>query len=241
MAGVTAAQVSEFGFVVLYAGQQSGHIYGNELSIFIIVALFTIFLSTYIITYNEQIYRFLLPFFNCFGIDKRRQIEQKPEKYDVWVFGYHRIGWKICEALLEKKVKFAVIDFDPTSINKLKRRGIPSYFGDAADVEFLGELSLEKSKLIISTLPEVDDQKTMIKHVRGKNKRIHIIANLYHKDNLSELYDAGADYVMMPHLLGGQWIAEILKEYKWNKATFKKIREAQKEEMRLRFTAVTHE
>ena len=45
---------------------------------------------------------------------------------------------------------------------------------------------------------------------------------------------------MMPHLLGGQWIANILKEHKWNKTTFKKIKEAQKEEMQLRFTAKTH-
>lgn len=238
--GTTAAQVSEFGFMVLYAGQQSGHIYNNELSIFIIVALLTIFLSTYIITYNEQIYRFFLPAFNFFGNDKTRQTEKKIEKYDVWVFGYHRIGWKICETLLEKKVKFAVIDFDPSTIKKLKRRGIPNYFGDAADVEFLSELPLEKSQLIISTLPEFDDQKTMIQHVRAKNKKVHIIANLYYKEHLHELYAIGTDYVMMPHLLGGQWISEILKEHKWNKTTFKKIREAQKKEMQLRFTVADH-
>ncbi len=240
LAGVTAAQVSEFGFVLLFAGQQGGHILGNELSIFILVALGTICLSTYIITYNEQIFRFLLPMFNIFGHDKYRQSNRQLKKVDVWVFGYHRIGWKVCEALAEKKIKFAVVDFDPASISKLKHRGIPAYFGDAADVEFLEELPLEKAKLIISTLPEADDQKTLITHIRQRNKKIHIIANLYHSDHLDELYQSGADYVMMPHLLGGQWIANVLKEHKWNKTTFRKIKEAQKEEMQLRFTAKTH-
>src|SRR3990167_3875655 len=113
LAGVTAAQVSEFGFVLLVVGKNTNHIVGTELEIFTIVALLTIIISSYVITYNEQLYRRLLPLFLLFGKDRYRQQEKRRLKYDVWVFGYHRIGWKVCEALAARGVSFAVVDFNP--------------------------------------------------------------------------------------------------------------------------------
>lgn len=232
LAGVTAAQVSEFGFILLFTGQQLGHIQGNEIEIFTIVALTTIITSSYAITHNERLYKFLLPVFEMFGKDKYRQLEDKVQKYDVWLFGYHRIGWKIAEALQEKNVSFAVVDFNPSSLNRLHAKGIPAFFGDAADVEFLAQLPLEKAKMIVSTLPEDDDQKTLVEYVRKQSKKTLIIANLYHVQSLKELYKAGANYVMMPHMLGGDWMANILREERVTKKMFERLRRDQRLDMK---------
>ncbi|MBU0661281.1 cation:proton antiporter [Patescibacteria group bacterium] len=240
LAGTTAAQVSEFGLILLFTGKQLGHIQSVELEIFTFIALVTIIISSYLITYNEQIYKFFIPFFDLFGKDRHRQKDEKIPVYDVLVFGYHRIGWKVCEALAEKGQTFAVIDFNPDAVQKLKRIGIPAYFGDAADVEFLEQLPFAKVKMVVSTLPEVDDQVTLIKHIRQVSKQIKIIANLYKIESLHELYNAGADYVMMPHLLGGNWIAGVLKDKPWTKKTFTDLQKLQKKEMHLRYTVGTH-
>ncbi len=241
LAGVTAAQVSEFGFILIFKGEELGYLHGPELAILTMVALITIMASSYIITYNEQVYRKILPFLNKFGNIEEHRDKESVEVYKVWVIGYHRIGWKVCEALAEKKIKFAVIDYNPDAISRLKHRGIPAFFGDIADVEFLDSLPIEKAKLIISTIPEADDQKNMIKHVRKQNSKTLIVANLYHNIFLDDLYEAGANYVMMPHLLGGQWVAEILKDHPWTKLTFKNLKKDQKEEMKLRFTMGAHD
>jgi Kef-type K+ transport system membrane component KefB len=239
LGAVTSAQVSEFGFVLIFTGSQLGHLRGAELSIFTIVALTTIFVSSYIITYNEQIYRALLPVFGWFGPDRHRQKGDLKERYDVIVFGYHRIGWKVCEALAAQKLSFLVIDFNPSAIAKLKARGISCYFGDAADVEFLESLPLEKAKLIISTLPEADDQMALIQFTRGLSKRPIIVANIYHSEHLAQLYHAGADFVMMSHLLVGEWMSGVLKNQPITKQTFKEYKKSQKKEMKLRL--IQHE
>lgn len=242
LASVTAGQVSEFGFVLIFTAASLGFVKGGELAVLTLVALITIVVSSYFITYNEQIYQKIMPWLNKFGPDAyRRGEDEKQKTYKAYVFGYHRIGWKVCEALSQKKIKYAVIDFDPAVISRLKRRGIPVYFGDAADVEFLEELPLDKAKIIISTLPEADDQKTLIAHIRALSDKPFIIANLYHTADLESLYKAGADYVMMPHLLGGQWISDVLKEKPWTKRTFKNLKEEQKEEVRLRFSSGAEE
>lgn len=240
LAGITSAQVSEFGFILIFTGMQLGYLQGSELAVLTLTALITIIISSYLITYNEQIYLKFLPLLNKFGRDSVYKEDDNKKIYDVWVFGYHRLGWQVCEALAAKKAKFAVIDYNPAAIAKLKRRGIPAFFGDAADVEFLSELSLEKSKLIISTIPEADDQKAMINHVRKLSGKPIIIANLFHNFHLEDLYEAGANYVMMPHLLGGQWMSEVLRHHPWTTGTFKGLRQKQREELKLRYTAEVH-
>lgn len=235
-AGLTAAQVSEFGFVFLFIVEQRGYVNGGLLPIFTFVALATIFISSYLIMYNGQIYKFVEPFFRLFGRDKHSILEDKGQKFDVLVFGYHRLGWKICEALKQSKKSFAVIDFDPSAVEKMKERGIPHYFGDATEVEFLSELPLAQAKMIISTMFNTNSQLTMIKAVREKYKRPIIIANLSYARFLDEMYEAGADYVMMPHLISGEWLGDLIKKGKCDRLTMKKLFKSQKEQLKLKYT-----
>ncbi|HPV70907.1 MAG TPA: cation:proton antiporter [Candidatus Magasanikbacteria bacterium] len=229
--GLTAAQVSEFGFVMLYSAEQLGYVHNEVVCTFTLIALVTITISSYLILFNEQIYRFFMPFFRIFGKDKHRQTGKTPALYDVWLVGYHRIGKKVGEVMKELKVKFAVIDFDPRVIREMRKTKTPSFFGDVADIEFLDDLTLPSAKMIIMTIPAVDDQINLIKHVHKYNKNILIIANAYHTYDSNALYTAGADYVMMPHVLGGNWIAEILKKQKWSKENLSILKQEQKESM----------
>ena len=241
LSGITSAQVSEFGFVVVFTGQAMGHISKDVLPIFTMVALTTIFFSSYLITYNKQLFRLLRPIFNLFGKDRHTQRKERAPQYDVWVFGYHRIGWRICETLKEMGVRFAVVDFNHQAISSLKRKGIPAFFGDVSDIDFLEMLPLEKSKLIISTFPDPDGQITFIDYVKSLNKRVHIISNLNHNMHLNDLYGAGSDYVLMPHLLGGNWIADVLKKDKWTKGRFKELRKLQEKEIQERRKSLLQE
>ena len=124
---------------------------------------------------------------------------------------------------------------------KLRRRGISAYFGDAADVEFLETIPLEKAKIVLSTLPEADDQITLFEHVRKKSKKTLCIGNLYNKNSLDDLYEAGADYVNLPHYLSGNWMASVLNEKSWTKKTFTDLKKQQKREMEMKFTEELHE
>ena len=214
LAGLTAAQVSEFGFVILFTGKQMGHLGGDEVPIFTMVAITTIFISSYLITYSEQIYRFLLPFFNLFGADEYRQTNRIPAVFDAWVVGYHRIGKKVCQALKETKIKYSVIDFNPGAMRELEHAKIPSVFGDISDVEFLESLPIANSRLVITTTPSVNDQVNLISHVRKFNPKILVIATASHPQDADILYGVGANYVMMPHMLGANWIAALLKKNK---------------------------
>jgi len=236
LAGLTAAQVSEFGFVFLFVAARGANFDDTVLSIFTIVALVTIFVSSYLITYNHQIYKIVKPIFRIFGEDKCKKMSEDNESFEVIVFGYHRLGWKICDALAEMKISFAVVDFNPIAIKKMQERNIPYFFGDSAEIDFLSELPIDKAKMVISTLPQADDQITLIKHIRLTNENTIIVANLSHLQSLDALYDTGADYIMMPHLMSGMWMADLLRNNNWDRKTFRKLTNLQREELKLKYT-----
>ncbi len=231
--GITAAQVSEFAFIIAFKGQEKGFLGNTELTLLTFVALTTITISSYLLVYNEKIYNWIQPLFARFGKDKYQQksIEDHGKKYDVLVFGYHRMGWKVCETLMQQKRNFAVVDFDPQAIERLQKKGIPYFFGDATDVEFVQELPLEDVRFLISTIPEFQDQLTLMRVFREKNKKAFVVAALYNKKNIELLYQAGANYVLLPHLMGGQWLAEFVQTPRLTKAVFQKLQKAQEREL----------
>ncbi len=235
--GITAAQVSEFAFILAVKGKDLGYIGELELAILTFVALLTITVSSYLIEYNEVLYKKLMPFFQKFGKDTAQKGNGKitEEKIDVFVFGYHRMGWKICEGLIQEKKKFAVVDFNPTTVTRLRERGVPCFFGDASDTEFLSELPLEKAKLIISTIPDPQDEITLIHHIRTRSAQVPIVATLFHKGHIEELYKVGANFVMLPHLLGGHWLVDVLQAKPWTDRTFQTLRKEQTEDLKQRF------
>ncbi len=236
LAGLTAAQVSEFGFILLFTGRQLGHIENQEFSIFTFVAITTIFISSYLITYNNQLYKFISPIFHLFfGKDKRHQIDEKIEPYEVWIFGCHRIGWMASRLLKKKKIRFAVVDLNCDTVEKLREKGITAFFGDASDIEFLEALPLKKAKLVILTTPDPEDQKTFLSYIKHFKQQPIVITNLHHYKQADEIYSLGADYVSMPHLLSGEWIAKILKKYPLQRRKLQKMRREQKKNIGVEF------
>lgn len=233
LSALAAAPLSEFGFIILFALISTGYLSGSELSIFTIAAIITIFISSYLISYGYQFYNLLLPLFNLFGTDKYVQQEDVKEKFEALVFGYHRTGWKIGNALKKMNIKFAAVDFNPNNISRLAHRDIRIFFGDASDMEFLKELPLEHTKVIISTIPSPEDQLVLLDFLRSRRLKITVICTLYNKKYLDKLYEAGADYVILPHLLGGMWMAEIINEGRLKKkSSWTKLRKTQIQDLK---------
>lgn len=210
LSALSSGQLSEFGFIILFAGAAGGYISGRELSIFTVAAIVTIFFSSYLMTYSRQAYTFIAPILLHFGEDRHVQKEPSKEKFEAMIFGYHRTGWKIGQALSRQKIKFAAADFDPELVKHYRHSGMRMFFGDVSDVEFLLSLPLEKVRTVVSTVPSPEDQLLLISFLRKINPKVVIIASLYHKKYLDALYKAGADYVLLPHLFGGAWAAEVI-------------------------------
>ncbi|MFA5954499.1 MAG: cation:proton antiporter [Patescibacteria group bacterium] len=223
--GLTAAQISEFSLVLLATGVNLGHIPENIFGPATMVALITIFASSYMIMNNERIYNFFeRPLKFIFGVDATCEIPQVLRKADTILFGCHRLGSGIVDALETMQTDFFVVDHNPETIKILSQGKIKSIFGSADDVAFLASLPIKNARLIISTVPEGQVNLTLVNFVRQINKDAVVICVSYHESQAEELYVAGATYVVIPPYLGKRYLIDLLKTHQFDDSSYRRER-----------------
>ncbi|MFC1691199.1 cation:proton antiporter [Nanoarchaeota archaeon] len=211
-------QVSEFSLIVIAQGLLLGHISQNIFTLTIILAVITISLTSYFLKFENKIYSRLPKFLDLFDFMKKSE-EMKPsdeileEKYEILLCGYDRIGYSVLKSLVKSKRRFLVIDYNPETIRMLTKRKIPCMYADVSDVEVMERLNLKDLKLVISTIPDMTDSIIIISKVRDVNKKAALFMTASHLDEALKLYEKGADYVILPHFLGGEHFSELLKTH----------------------------
>ncbi|MBS3075186.1 cation:proton antiporter [Candidatus Pacearchaeota archaeon] len=232
LAGINIAQISEFSLIITLLGFTLGHIGQEIMSLIVLVSIITIGLSSYSIYYSNHIFNKLSKWLNIFEGKREFGVRSKKKDYKILLFGYHRAGYKILKILKSMNVSFAVVDYNPKVILSLVNQGIDCIYGDASDKEFLNELELDKTSLIISTIP--DEQSNIF--IREKLKEVKsdsvFIATAEHSASALDLYREGIDYVIVPHYLGGDYAANIIKNFGTKKEGYKELRKKHLKELR---------
>jgi Kef-type K+ transport system membrane component KefB/Trk K+ transport system NAD-binding subunit len=214
LAGLTVAQISEFSLILIALAAKVGHVSAEILSLMTMVGLITIAGSTYMIMFSDKMYRVLSRNLEIFEKKRVRERKASPRKVDAILFGYNRIGFSILNSLKRLKKKYLVVDYNPDTISDLTKLGVPCLYGDVDDEALLAELPLDKTELTISTIPDFDVNALLIEHIRAVNKDAILIVRAHTIEDALVLYKKGANYVLTPHFLGGEYIAKMLSTIK---------------------------
>jgi len=234
MAGLTVAQISEFSLILIALGVKVGHLSSEILSLVTIVGLITIAGSTYLIIYSEKIYSYASKHLSIF---ERKKIKEKGvdrKEYDYILFGENRIGFSIMKSFISLRKNYLIVDFNPERVKKLVSRGITCIYGDVSNTEFLDNLRIEKAQLVVSTIPDTEANLLLLRKIKEKNKNSIVIVNARQISDTFELYKAGADYVILPHFLGGEYAAKLIENAKDNKKLYEKEKQKQIKELKER-------
>jgi Kef-type K+ transport system membrane component KefB len=192
------SQISEFSLIILILGFQNGLVRESIISLVTMVALITIAVSTYTITYNNQIYAFLEKRLSLFERRITKKDEKRAVNYDMILFGYKKGGQEFIRTMKSINKKFIVVDYDPDVIDTLERQNIPYAYGDVSDPELLEELNLGHAKSIVSTITDFNTNDFLAKWVDKINPSAVFICTADSAQEASDLYQSGADYVMLP-------------------------------------------
>lgn len=209
MAGMAVAQISEFSMILIMLGVKVGHIDQTVLSLVTIVCLITIAISTYMFIYSEKLFALLEPWLGIFERARTKREVHEEHEYDVILFGCNRVGYDFVHVFKALDKRFLGVDYNPLLVNSLVEKGINCIYGDVEDIELLNELNLEKAKLIVSTIPDIEANLFLLYEVKKVNESATIILLAPDIKEALTLYDRGADYVILPHLLGGQLVSDL--------------------------------
>ena len=231
LVSISLAQISEFSLIILLLGFSLGHLNQDVMNIAVLVALITIGLSTYFINYSNFFSRNFLHFFNFFEGEKYKREGTKEKSYDIILFGYHRIGYKLLNTLKKTSDNFAVVDYNPRVVNSLVSEGIECIYGDAGNKNLLNEIDFKNTKIVLSTIPDEESNLTLLEVLKERKSKAAFIATAEQPRVALDLYRAGADYVIIPHHLGGEYSSKLIEDFGINKEKYKKIGKAHFKEL----------
>ena len=216
LTSISLAQISEFSLIIAAQGMALGHLSGEVLTFTVLLAIITIACTSYFIKYEDIAYSKLGTFFKGFDrfTEEEKGLEYKGKKKGhIVLCGYNRVGYSIVKMLKKLKKDILVVDFNPEVIKNLIAQKIPCIYGDVGDIEILERLNLKEARAVISTVPTKRDSLLLIEKTKEASKKTVIYTTASQLDEALELYDAGADYVILPHFLGGEHVSILIEKF----------------------------
>lgn len=207
------SQISEFSIILIIFAASSGVIDSRAVAVTTLVALITIGLSTYMMKYDDQLYRLCERFLRRFERKNVRDEKQKHAAYPIILFGYRKGGHEFVQAFREMNERYLVVDYNPEIIEHLEQQGIRHAFGDMTDEEFLEEIGAARAELIVSTVDALNVNLATLKYVRKHNPHISFVCHATNYEDAATLYEHGASYVSLPHYIGSERVSNFIKRH----------------------------
>jgi Kef-type K+ transport system membrane component KefB len=220
MTSLSLSQVSEFSLIIATVGMSAGVITQEIFSITSVVVILTFISSAYFITYDNSMYRslhWLVRPFEHIGRKRSLGYPHHSKGPEVIVFGAHRMGMKIVNTLRRMKKRMLVIDHDPDVVRTLMKKKVPCLYCTASDVDHIDDVPLHQARLVISTIPQFNDNVQLVRAVRRRNRHAAIVTVAEHTQDALKLYKAGAHYVILPQYIGGHHASDVIKSHTYSK------------------------
>lgn len=226
LTGVSIAQISEFSLILVTVAHSMGKIDQSVVALMVLVGIFTMTGSTYLIIHGETIYKKLEKYLGLFersNVRERRLLKKTSLTNHVVLIGCHRTGSRLVNYLASKKINFLIVDFDPNVYKKMSMKGIHVVLGDISEPEIIEAANLTRAKIIISTISKLEDDLFVLDQIRRVQNPPVTIFTASQKSDARELYVNNATYVLLPEVLTGEYIRNLIRVNGFTKDKFRKL------------------
>lgn len=224
-AAVHLSQISEFSIILIVLAASTGIASSHVVTVMTLVALITITFSTYLMQYDNKLYRWLQGPLSIFERPDTKRELMALKHYPLVLLGYHKGGYEFVRTFRGMKKRYVVIDFDPGVIEELEQQNINHIYGDVTDLELLEEIGVHRSELVVSTIADTETNLLLAEHITTRNKDALFICHASSFDAAEKLYEKGAAYVILPHFIGSEQISAFIRRHGSNKKAFQKYRQ----------------
>ena len=239
---ITSSQVSEFSFILIFLAFRAGLISNPVVAATSATAIITLILSTYLITYSSKIYRLFSPYLKIF---ERKTLVERPweglEEFSdhVVLVGVGRLGQNILKGLKKKDLKVVVVDFNPNAVERLQEEKIPVIYGDISDPEIFEKAIGKNTKMVISTVPDKEDNRTILTEVKNLEDKFPVVVTSADSNEALEFYKEGAAYVIIPRILSSHLVERFLMDDQFRDLKDGSLRKEHIEELGSQYLNIT--
>ncbi len=178
----------EFAFVLFAASSATGVVDAGETRVPLIIVSLTMML----IPVFSSLAAFLRP---RVALTLKNPATEEPAGEignHVIIAGFGRVGTLVASMLDEHKIRYIAVDGDAAVVSRERKNGLPVFFGDASNTEFLKKCGLAGAKAIAVTMDNPVRADDIVKVARAANPNLKIIARARDERHAMRLYQEGA-------------------------------------------------
>ena len=228
--GNALAQTSEFSLILAAMGLGLHQISEGLFSLLVLLTILTMSLTTYFIHHEKKllkVFGWVLNILHKLGYSEEELEYHEYDGKKIIIVGCHRMGSLFVKEFEKNKKEIFIVDYNPEIIRSLIQKKVPCIYGDFANEEVFEKINMKQAAILISTIPDLDDNLVLVKKARRQNRHLLIFIVADRISEALELYNAGADYVILPQVIGGQKVSEIMKKLQGNKEELTRLKKDQ--------------
>lgn len=202
-------QISEFALVVGAVAVAGGFISEPILGFLSLVALCTMSISVYVISYNHQLYERLYPYLRRWESEDVRAVDETAHQDHAVIIGYDTVTRNVIPLLDAYYDDVVIIDRTVDHVTELSEAGYTTIYGDVRHEGVRKKSGLKRAAFVLSSTTEIDVNKTLL----GEVDEATVFVEAEWVRDAIELYDHGAHYVMLSPQLTAERLAAYLAWY----------------------------
>lgn len=194
------SQIGEFSFILAFTGKTMGLLNENDYQNFISASVITMLLTPLIIRYSPSAINYLIrkePFKTLEKTKKIKESEIVVKKSNhVIIIGFGLNGRNLARVLKESNIPYVILELNPDTVRKMKKKGEPIYYGDGTSQEILHKLGIHRAKILVIAISDPLATRKIVQIAKTLNQKIHIIVRTRFITEIEELKKLGADEVI---------------------------------------------
>jgi monovalent cation:H+ antiporter-2, CPA2 family len=199
--GLGLAQAGEFSFILALAGKQAGLVTETFYQVFLSSSVATMIAAPFLLAAAPAVSAWVGSRRVLRRLQKIRRSSEE-ERYPrrqtghVLIVGFGLNGRNLARVLKEAGVPYAVLELNSDTVQDMKRKGEPIYFGDGTSREILGKLGLLGARLLVVAISDPVSTRRIVSVARRENPSIHVIVRTRYLAEVEDLKKLGADEVI---------------------------------------------
>jgi monovalent cation:H+ antiporter-2, CPA2 family len=197
--GAGLAQIGEFSFIVGTVGRSLGLLPDDGFQLIVAGALLSIAVNPFVLRAIDPIEARLRATPAIANLLQRRSgalgiLEEETQeglRLHAIVCGYGRVGRMIGPALERRGFRYVVITQQRDEVDRLRARGIPAVFGDAANAEVMQMAQIEHARLVVVATSDPHETRLIVERAHALHPGLDFVVRTHSDAEAAHLRTIG--------------------------------------------------
>lgn len=183
---VLLAQGGEFAFVLFGAGAEAGLLEQPLVDLLIVSVTLSMAITPVLVLLRDVVIR---------RMEQRGEVRPfdtiEGENPRVIIAGYGRFGQIVSRTLRARRIRFTVLEKNPTQVDFVRRFGNRIYYGDAARIDLLRTAGIDQAEVFVLAVDDPEESVKVAEAVRHAYPNLHIVGRARNRPHAYALLALG--------------------------------------------------